>query len=983
MAQADDTEAGAVWLDLEHEQLRRGSQALHLRPKSFALLRYLVAHAGRVVSKDELVQAVWTETAVSDGVLTVSITEIRQVLGDTAQAPQYLETVPRRGYRWLGTLPTTAPSSATPSFSLPLAPSPPLVGREADVTQLHSWLTRARRGMRQVGFVTGDAGIGKTAMVDAFVAQVASDPDLWVARGQCVEPYGAGEAYLPVLDALGQLCRGPDGERLMAWLAQQAPTWLVQMPALLSASALEVVQRRLQGATRERMLRELTEALEVLTLERPLVLILEDLHWSDAATLDLVGALARRRVPARLLLLGTYRPVEVIVREHPLQALKLDQTLHRQCVELPLELLTDADVTQYLAGRFGAGACSAALAQALYQRTDGHPLFLITVVDTLVQQGLVREVGGHWVVPGDLAVVENVMPESLRALLVQQCDALSPAVQSLLEAASVAGLESTVAVLAAGVGAAEEAVEAQCAELAQRGQFLQAHGVEEWPDGTLTGRYGFRHTLYQQVLYERVPVARRLRLHRQIGQRLEAGYGAQAETRAAELAMHFDRGRDIPRAVHYRQQAAANALRRWAYAEALGHLRRGLGLLSTLPDTPEFRQQELAFQLALGQALIATTGMGVPEVGETYARAQTLCQQVGDVQQHLNVLRGLRRFHFARGGFQQAQTLSVQCLSVAERLADPALLAEAHAALAVAAYYRGELLLAQVHFTQGRGRSTVQQPHSHLAHYGQDPEGICLTYGALTCWLCGTPDTALAMMHQGLARAHAITHPLGLGTALSLAALLHLLRGDARAGQAHTEALLALTTTHGLHALAALGTLLQGWALATQGQHSAGQEQMQQALVAQQATGQEAGRLMSMAVLAEQYGQVGQVEAGLHVLTAALASLNPQEPRLWEPELYRVRGTLLLQARGVTLDAPHRAADVEAETCFQHALALARRQGAKSFELRAVMALSRLWQRQGKRQVAHQLLAEVYGGFTEGFDTTDLQEAKALLEALA
>ena len=251
--------------------------------------------------------------------------------------------------------------------------------------------------------------------------------------------------------------------------------------------------------------------------------------------------------------------------------------------------------------------------------------------------------------------------------------------------------------------------------------------------------------------------------------------------------------------------------------------------------------------------------------------------------------------------------------------------------------YRGELPLAQAHFTQGRGYSAAQQPHAHLAHYGQDPEGICLTYGALTCWLCGTPDTALALMQQGLARAHAMAHPFGLGTALSLAALLHLLRGDAGAGQAHAEALIGTGEHHGLNALAALGTLLQGWALATQGQHRAGLAQMQQALAAQQAAGQEAGRLLSMAVLAEQYGQAGQVEAGLHVLTVALASLNPQEPRLWEPELYRMRGTLLLQAGGATLDAPRRAADAEAETCFQQALALARRQGAQSFVLRAAL----------------------------------------------
>jgi DNA-binding winged helix-turn-helix (wHTH) protein/predicted ATPase len=982
MAQVDNPEAEAVWLDLEHEQLWRGAQALHLRPKSFALLRYLVAQPGRVVSKDELVQAVWPETAVSDGVLAVSITEIRQVLGDTAQAPQYLETVPRRGYRWLGTLSTAAKPPASPSPSLPLSPPALLVGREANVTQLHTWLAQARRGVRQVGFVTGEAGIGKTTVVDAFVAQVAAAPDLWLARGQCIEPYGAGEAYLPVLDALGQLCRRPDGERLVAWLAQHAPTWLVQMPGLLSAAALEAVQRRLQGATRERMLRELAEALEALTVERPLVLVLEDLHWSDAATMDLVGALARRRAPARLLLLGTYRPVEVIVREHPLHALKLDLTLHRQCMELPLQLLSAADVTQYLEERFGARVCPAALAQSLYRRTDGHPLFLVTLVDALVQQGLVHEVCGQWAVTRDLTAVEGVIPESLRQLIAQQCDMLSPVAQRMLEAASVAGMASAVAAIVAAVETTDEAIETECTGLAQRGQLLQAHGVEEWPDGTVTARYGFRHTLYQQVLYERVPVARRLRLHRQIGARLEAGYGAQAGTRAAELAMHFDRGRDTSRAVTYLQQAAANALRRWAYAEAISHLRRGLGLLPMLPDTRERRQQELAFHLTLGQACIATQGLAAPDVGEAYTRAQALCQQVGDMPQHLNVLQGLRRFHFARGEVQRAQTLSAQCLSVAERLADPLLLAEAYAALGVAAYYRGEVPLAQAHFAQGRVYSTAQQSHTYMAHYGQDPEAVCLTYGALTCWLCGTPDKALALMQWALDHARAMAHPFGVGTALSLAALLHLLRGDIQAVQTHAEATITLARAHGLDAIAAQGALLQGWALAAQGQHGDGLAQMQQALAAIQATGQEAGRLLYLALVAEQYGQAGQVETGLHVLTEALASLDHQEPRLWEPELYRVRGTLLLQTGGENPESGIVTSDAETETCFQQALTLARRQEAKSFELRAVMGLSRLWQQQDKRKDARALLVPIYGWFTEGFDTADLREAKALLDKL-
>src|SRR5215469_16854171 len=591
MAQGDAPAAAAVWLDLEREQLRRGDKTLYLRPKSFAVLRYLVAHPGRVLSKDELVEAVWSRTAISDGVLTVSIAEIRRALGDAVQAPQYLETLPRRGYRWRGALPTTAPFPDRAGLE-PADPlvQPPPIGREADVTQLQDWLAQARRGTRQVGFVTGEAGIGKTTVVDAFVAQVVRE-DLWLARGQCIESYGAGEAYLPVLEALGQLCRGPDGARLIAWLAQHAPTWLMQMPGLLAADTLEAVQRRLVGATRERMLREFAEALEALTTERTLVLVLEDLHWSDASTLDLVGALARRRTPARLLLLATYRPVEVIVRAHPLHALKLDLTLHRQCRELPLQLLTDAEVAQYLALRFGAGVCPAALGEALYRRTDGHPLFLVTVVDALVQQGLLQQGDG---VPADdegLAAVEAMVPESLQQMIAQQLGGLSPAQQQVLDAASVAGAVFSAAAVAAGVEDPLEAVEEHCAGLARQGQFLEAEGAEAWPDGTVAGRYRFRHALDQAVVYARLTAPRAARLHRQIGAWLEAAYGPRAQTYAAALADHFVRARDDQRAAVYLRQAGENALRRWAYPEAIAHLSQGLEVLQRSPETTARVQQ--------------------------------------------------------------------------------------------------------------------------------------------------------------------------------------------------------------------------------------------------------------------------------------------------------------------------------------------------------------------------------------------------------
>jgi predicted ATPase len=386
---------------------------------------------------------------------------------------------------------------------------------------------------------------------------------------------------------------------------------------------------------------------EALTAERPLILVLEDLHWSDYATLDLISWLAQRREPARLLVLGTYRPVEMIVRGHPLQAIKQELVRHRQCVELPLELLTAAEVAQYLAVRFGVGALPEAslqkLAQAIHRRTDGHPLFMVMVVDDLVRRGWLLEREGRWEAMAGVEEVPLEVPESLQQLVEQQLEQLSPENQRVLEATSVAGLECSAAAVAAGLAEDVEAVEAWCAALARRGQFLQASGTEEWPDGTVAGRYRFRHILPQQVIYDRLPVARRIWLHGRIGARQEAGYAEWAGERAAELATHFEKGREYGRAVVYLGQAAGNALRRYAYQEAIGYLTRGPAMLPRLPATRERVQQELDLQIALGQALTVTQGPGAPTVVKVYTQAEELCRQVGDTPQRIAVLRGLRR----------------------------------------------------------------------------------------------------------------------------------------------------------------------------------------------------------------------------------------------------------------------------------------------------------------------------------------------------
>jgi DNA-binding winged helix-turn-helix (wHTH) protein len=355
---------GPFRLDPDNACLWHGTQARPLTPKAFAVLSHLVTHPDRLVTKDELFDTLWPDTVVSEAALRVCIGELRKALGEAARTPRCIATVARRGYRFLAPVTRQEPSAGvvstptTPRPPAPAAPAGPLVGREAVLARLHTAWAQAGQGVRQVCFVTGEAGIGKTAVVEAFAAQVGTNPHVWLAQGQCVEHYGTREAYLPVLEALGQLVRAPGGARLVALLRQQAPTWLVQLPWLLTEADRQQFQHELQGTTRERMLRELAEVVETLAAETPLVLVLEDLHWSDYATLDLLALLARRRAPARLLLLGTYRPVDVIVQAHPLRPVA--QTLQQQgyCQELLLEPLSAGEVAAYLHGRFGPAPLS-------------------------------------------------------------------------------------------------------------------------------------------------------------------------------------------------------------------------------------------------------------------------------------------------------------------------------------------------------------------------------------------------------------------------------------------------------------------------------------------------------------------------------------------------------------------------------------------------------------------------------------------------
>jgi DNA-binding winged helix-turn-helix (wHTH) protein/predicted ATPase len=980
-----------VRVEVENERVWCGEHRLKLTPKAFAVLRYLVEHAGRLVTKDQLLGAVWLDTVVSEWALASCIGEIRKALKDTPQTPQYIETVHRRGFRFIAPITTAPPVSssrfqASSSLSHPVPSTqhltPTLVGREPELVQLHKWLEKALHGERQIVFVTGEPGIGKTTVGEALLEQVATDESMWIGRGQCIEHFGAGEAYLPVLEALGRLCREPGHEHFIEVLHQHAPTWLVQMPALLSAADLEALQRKVLGATQERMLREMAEALEALTAERGLVLWLEDLHWSDYSTLDLLSYLARRPAPARLLVLGTYRPVDVIVREHPLKTIKQELQLHGQCEELPLELLPEGVVREYLTVRFAGSPLPAKLARMLYQRTEGNPLFMVTVVEELIARAVLVQREGRWELARE--VEEGEMPASLRHFIEQQLERVSPEEQQVLEAASVAGMEFSAAAVAAGLEEPVKIVEQRCEGLARREQFLRVRGVEEWPDGTAAARYGFLHALYHEMIYDRVTTGQRIGLHRRIGEREEAAYGTRAGEIAAALAVHFEQGRDYQRAVQYLQQAGENAIRLSAHQEAIHHLTKGLELLKTLPDTPRRAQQELMLQIALGGPLIATKGFGAPQVGEVYTLALELCQQVGETPRLFRALRGLSSFYNGRGDPQTGRKIGEQMLRLAQKLQDPALLLCTHHALGATLLFLGDLTLAREHFEQGATLYDRQQPCSSVSLQEGANAVCCLAYLSSALCFLGYPDRALERSREALNLAQKLSHPFSQFVALTYAANLHHSRREAHAVQEWAEANIVLSRERGFPVYLAAGMVLHGWALVEQGQGEEGIAQMLQGLTAMRTTGTEISRPFHLSLLAEAYEKMGQVEEGLAVVVEALAMVERTEIRYLEARLYRLKGELLLVQEGKSQKANGKWQKLtEAEECFLKAIEVARRQQAKIWELRATVSLARLWQQQGKQHAARTTLSEIYGWFTEGFDTKDLQEAKALLEELA
>jgi DNA-binding winged helix-turn-helix (wHTH) protein/tetratricopeptide (TPR) repeat protein len=958
-------------LDLDSGLLRAGERTVSLRPKTWAVLCYLAERPGVLVTKGELLDAIWGGIAVSEATLTKSIGEIRDALQDEVRQPRFVETVHRRGFRFVAPIGDVVAPESTVASPAGGAPSH-VVGRDAELHRLGELLEAAARGARQIAFVTGEAGIGKTSLVEVFLGRIANRcaaGEVTVAAGRCIRRHSTEEPLMPVLAALGRLAQGPHAGRVVQLLREHAPGWLVQLPWLLDPGELRELRASLSGSSPARMLRVFAEFVEELTRDVTLVLVLEDLHWTDASTVDLVSILAERPERARLLLLGTFRPADVIVRAGPFDTLRRSLRVNRRSVELPLDCLSFSGVEAYLAARFGGHAVPGGLALTLHAHTDGNPLFLVTAVDHLSVRGFLEETARGVTVRGELTTLERHIPGSLQELFETQILDLQPFEISVLEAGAIVGLEFGAQAVAAAIGAEVAQVEDVCEGLVRSQRFLRASGTEAWPDGVVAARYAFAHVLYQRGLADRLPAGRRRLLHQRIGERLEAGFGVRASDIAVELAAHFEQGLEPLRAIAWLASAATSAQKRFAPREAVEFLRHALGLLDAEPEGPERRRYELGLRSALGAAAIAMEGFASEEAWVALTRARELAAEVGDAVGLFQILYMLCTTSQTRADAVHVSLLAPALAEAAGRIDTP----EAHL-LAAGMAASGALW---------EGRCADAAPLTTVA--AADPDAIASLapgenfivwargFEGWRLWLLGFPDRALRCVRATLAGARARTSRVDLAMVHFLAAQVCVWRGDLEEAALLVEEGRGIAGQHGFGLWhAALGGVACGIQLARDDAAGAVRD-LRDALAE--------FRRLRVAIfvpwllvgVAEASLQLGELGEGLAAIDEGLELVRTTLARLQTPELWRVRGALLA-ARGEAADT--------VKDCFQRALEIARSQGALAFELRAATALARHHAAQGRTADARATLAARYEACTEGPDTTDLRAARALLREL-
>ncbi len=958
----EDHARRAVLAALELQQLIGKHQAIHQRPEAEPISICAGLHTGSVVvgrldtNPDQIYTAVGDTTQIvtqirdlanpstlliSESTYRLVHTEVRaerRAASDSEGAPTVLPVymvkailerragVPQRGERALSRF----------------------VGRERELAILHERLAHVEAGEGQVVSVSGEPGIGKSRLLYEFRRSLNGKPITYLG-GHCLS-YGSATPYLPVLELLRQVCGIADTdsqegiiakirERLRGVGTTSEEAGHLLLDLLGVPVDKESLERLDPHVRRSRTFGYLRQLIAHGTQRQPCVLAVEDLHWIDATSEEWLAELVDRLAGAAVLLLVTYRP-----------GYRPPWLARSSATQLALPRLTPKDSTTLVLSVPRTSKLPDRLAHNVAVKANGNPFFLEELA---------------WTIGADMSdgTVPRI-PDTVQAVLAARIDQLSGGDKQLLQSAAVIGTQVPLSLLEAVSNLSEEELRGALGRL-QASEFLYEHLAVTERSCT------FKHALTQEVAYQSLLMSTRQQLHRKIAETLEQQFPDVVSHQPELLAHHYTEAGLIDQALGYWQQAGQRAIERSANSEAIAHLSRGLDLLETLPQSPKRAEKELGLQISLGVPLQVIKGPGSEDASQTYARARELCSQIGDRRRLFPALWGLWRASRARAQMQTARKLADELLALAQDEQEPALLLQAHHARWTTLSALGDFASALKHTEQGIALYSRQE-HATQAFViaGHDPCACGHNTAARTLWALGFPDQALMRSKKALVVARELNHPHTLALALDGAAELHQLRREERAFREQAENLFTVAGEHAFTVYLARATIMRGWILTAQGQGEGNISQMHQTLRSMQKMVSEAPYCAGL--VAEAYATTGQPERGLTLLREVLIETGNGGEQYWDAELHRLEGELLLVASGENRS--------KAETCFHKAIDIARRQQAKSLELRAATSLSRLWRDQGKRQEAHDLLAPIISWFTEGFDTADLKEAKALTE---
>ena len=844
-----------------------------------------------------------------------------------------------------------------------------IVHREEQLEALRRAMAAAETGRGTVICVSGEPGIGKTTLIEGFLEELGSRAGCHVARGRCSErQVVASTAYLPIMDALADLLRSESGGAVARLLQVVAPTWSAQLtPTSITDSTPSPL-----AFSQQAMLRELACLLAEVSRLGTVVLFVDDVHWADLSTVDLLAYISRQCHMLPVLIIVTFRPTELLLSPHPFHRVKLELQGQGVCTELSLGFLDRSQIEDYLLLAFPEHDFPADFADLVHSRTEGSPLFMVDLLRYLRERGVIARSGTRWSLARDLPDIWDELPETVRSMIQRKLERLNEDDFRLLSVAAAQGYEFDSAVVAA-------AADRDPAEVEERLQLLdRVHGMvqlmreDEFPDGTPTLRYSFVHVLYQQALFASLLPTRRRAVNKALAEAWQSHLGNEPTPFAAELACLYEAGREPALASRQFYLAAQHAARVFAHRDAVVLARRGLGLLQTLPASAERDVLELPLQTLLGLQLQVTEGYAARSAEQAYERARKLCASSRETL--FPVLWGLWLVRKVRSELSRAQALADELLRLAYEMQDPDLALQAHQALGLTALCRGEPAESLRHVEQV---ASLYDPERHRLHaflFGQDPGVICKAYGAVALWLLGFPEAAQWQSEQAVAMSRGLS-PNSQTVALHFAATVYQLCRNKNRCRECAEACASISGEHGFPFWRAGGTIIGGWALAADGDPQPGVSRLRQGLEEWHAMGSVTYLTYFLGLLADSLRFQRDFQQGLLVLEDALDVVKRTDECMIESELHRLRGELLMQR----LEAGDSAARSLAEASFRQALTIARKQEARSLELRAAVSLTQFQDQLGLGSDGRESLIQAVNCFTEGFETPDLKDASALL----